>query len=104
MKVELNPAFILHRRPYRETSLLLDDFSRNYGRIGLLAKGIRKNKSNKPEILQPHQPLQLAWPGKGELMTLTMAEADKPAYILKAQKLIAGFFFHEIITRMVNSH
>ncbi|OGT65692.1 MAG: DNA repair protein RecO [Gammaproteobacteria bacterium RIFCSPLOWO2_02_FULL_47_50] len=104
MKVELNPAFILHRRPYRETSLLLDVFSRNYGRIGLLAKGIRKNKSNKPEILQPHQPLQLAWSGKGELMTLTMAEADKPAYILKDKKLIAGFYLNEIITRMLHQH
>jgi len=104
MKVELNPAFILHRRLYRETSLLLDVFSRNYGRIGVLAKGVRSNKSNKSEILQPYQPLQLAWTGKGELMTLTMAEADKPAYVLKDKKLIAGFYLNEIIIRMLHQH
>ncbi len=104
MKVELNPAFILHRRPYRETSLLLDVFSRNYGRVGLLAKGVRKNKSGKSEILQPYQPLQLAWSGKGELMTLIMAEADKPAYILKDKKLITGFYLNELIIRMLHQH
>ena len=104
MKVELNPAFILHRRPYRETSLLLDVFSQSYGRVGLIAKGIRNNKSNKSEILQPYQPLQLAWSGKGDLMTLTMAEADKPAYVLKDKKLIAGFYLNEIIIRMLHQH
>lgn len=104
MKVELNPAFILHRRPYRETSLLLDVFSCNYGRVGLIARGVRQRKNSKAEILQPYQPLQLAWSGKGELMTLTIAEADKPAYILKDKKLIAGFYLNEIIIRMLHRH
>jgi len=104
MKVELNPAFILHRRPYRETSLLLDVFSCNFGRVGLLAKGARQKKNNKAEILQPYQPLQLAWSGKGELMTLTLAEADKPAYVLKDKKLMAAFYLNEIIIRMLHQH
>jgi DNA repair protein RecO (recombination protein O) len=104
MKVDLNPAFILHRRPYRETSLLLDVFSRDYGRVGLIAKGVRTNKNNKSEILQSYQPLQVAWSGKGELMTLTLADPDKPAYILKDRKLIAGFYLNEIIMRMLHQH
>lgn len=104
MKADLNSAFILHRRPYRETSLLLDVFSCNYGRVGLVARGVRQKKNSKVEILQPYQPLQLAWSGKGELMTLTMAEADKPAYILKDRKLIAGFYLNEIIIRMLHQH
>lgn len=104
MKVELNPAFILHRRSYRETSLLLDVFSHTYGRVGLLAKGVRNNKSSKSEILQPYQSLQLAWSGKGELMTLTMAEANKSAYVLKGKKLIAGFYLNEIIIRLLHQH
>lgn len=104
MKVELNPAFVLHRRPYRETSLLLDVFSCDHGRVGLLAKGARQGKNNRAEILQPYQPLQLAWSGKGELMTLTRAEADRPAYLLKDRKLIAGFYLNEIIIRMLHQH
>lgn len=104
MKVESNPAFILHRRPYRETSLLLDVFSRDYGRVGLLAKGIRQRKSSKVEILQPYQPLLLAWSGKGELMTLTAAEADRPAFVLKGRQLIAGFYINELVIRMLHQH
>lgn len=104
MKVELNHAFILHRRLYRETSLLLDVFSCNYGRVSLLAKGARQKKNIRAEILQPYQSLQLAWSGKGELMVLTLVEAEKPAYVLKDKKLMAGFYLNEIIIRMLPQH
>lgn len=104
MKAELNPAFILHRRPYRETSLLLDVFTRDYGRLGLIAKGIRKKGSLKAEILQPYQRLQIAWSGKNELMTLTDAEPDKNNYSLKQNRLLTGFYLNELVTRLLHQH
>jgi len=104
MKVEFNPVFILHRRPYRETSLLLDIFSRDHGRLGLIAKGVRKTRNNKAELLQPYQPLHLSWSGKGELMNLVAVEAAGMAYHLRDRKMIAGFYINELIMRLLHKH
>ena len=104
MKADLNPAFILHRRPYRETSYLLDIFSREYGRISLVAKGIRKKGSAKAGLLQPYQRLLLSWSGKTDLMNLVNAEPDKNAYNLKNEKLLTGFYINELITRILHRH
>ena len=104
MKTDLNPAFILHRRPYRETSFLLDVFTRTYGRISLIARGVRKKHSDKVELLQPYQRLQLAWAGKSELMTLTHVELDKKVYSLTQDRLLTGFYLNELITRILHQH
>lgn len=104
MKIELSPSFILHRRLYRETSLLLDVFSREHGRISLVANGVRKKGSNKSELLQIHQPLLLTWSGKGELMNLVAVEADGMAYRLAGNWLIAGFYINELIIRLLHLH
>ena len=104
MRVELNPSFILHRRPYRETSLLLDVFSRDYGRFNMVARGVRRKGNKQAELIQPYQCLQLAWSGKGELMTLTNAEPDKPPYVLAGQNLLAGFYVNELLVRMLHLH
>lgn len=104
MKVELNPAFILHRRPYRETSYLLDIFSRNYGRLNLVAKGIRKKGSNKAELLQPYQRLMISWSGKTDLMNLANVEPDNNPYNLKNEMLLTGFYINELIIRILHQH
>jgi DNA repair protein RecO (recombination protein O) len=104
MRVGLNPSFILHRRPYRETSLLLDVFSRDYGRLNLVARGIRRKGNPRSEIIQPYQGLQIAWSGKSELMTLTNVEPDKPPYLLEKKKLLAGFYLNELLVRLLHLH
>ena len=104
MRVNFHPGFILHRRPYRETSLLLDVFSRDHGRIGLIAKGAKRKHSRVAGLLQPFQRLQIAWSGKGELMTLTGVDSDTTAYQLNSRKLIAGFYINELIIRMLHQH
>ena len=104
MRVNLHPGFILHRRPYRETSLLLDVFSRDHGRVGLIAKGAKRKYFKAAGLLQPFQRLQLAWSGKSELMTLTTVESDTVAYALKNGELIAGFYLNELIIRMLHQH
>lgn len=72
--VYLQPAFILQYRKYRETSLIIDALTRDFGRISLLAKGVRKAKSKTAGMLQPFIPLLISYFGKAELKTLTDVE------------------------------
>ena len=101
MKTELTPAFVLHQRPYRETSLLLDIFSEQYGRVSLVAKGVRSKKRSQTGILQLYQPLLLSWTGRGELQTLTAAEVDKPRYILQANSALCGLYINELMVKLL---
>ena len=61
----LQSCFVLHSRPYRETSLLLDIFSESQGRLTLLAKGVRSKRSMLKGVLQPFTPLLMKWSGRG---------------------------------------
>ncbi|MDC9724415.1 MAG: DNA repair protein RecO [Gammaproteobacteria bacterium] len=101
MSAELTPAFVLHQRPYRETSLLLDVFSEQYGRVSLIAKGVRSKKRSQSGILQLYQPLLLSWIGRGDLQTLTAAEVDKPRYILQANSALCGLYINELMVKLL---
>lgn len=103
MRVDLHPALLLHRRAYRETSLLLEVFSYVHGRVGLVARGALRPASRLGAILQPFCSLQLAWVGRGELGTLTDAEAQgKP--LLQEGGLLAGFYLNELLMRLIERH
>ncbi|MGH8120828.1 MAG: DNA repair protein RecO, partial [Gammaproteobacteria bacterium] len=104
MKTELHPAYVLHYRPYRETSLLLDTFSRDYGRVSLIAKGAKRKGNGTAFLLQPYQRLLLAWSGKSELMTLTRVELDSPACVPDQERLIAAFYINELVMRLLHQH
>lgn len=73
-RVELAPAYVLHHRPWRDTSRLLDVFSRDHGRLALFARGVRGPKSKLAALLQPFQPLLLSWSGSGDPGQLNRAE------------------------------
>lgn len=75
LRVELEPAFILHHRPFRDTSVLLEIFSQAHGRVGLVARGARGPRSRWRAVLHPFRPLLLSWQLRGELGTLTGAES-----------------------------
>ncbi len=104
MKVELTPAFVLHQRPYRENSALLDIFSEQYGRVSLIAKGINHKKGNKSGLLQLYQPLLVSWIGNGDLYTLTAVEAMSARYILSGDAALCGLYINELIVRLLGSH
>lgn len=72
--VILRPAYVLHSTPYRDTSVLLEVFTPDHGRIGLVARGVRSAKSRLRSVLQPFRPLLISWYSKGDLGTLTTAE------------------------------
>lgn len=99
MRVELEPAVLLHRRPYRETSLLVETLSRAHGRVGLVARGARRAKGRWRGLLEPMQSLRLSWSGRGELYTLTGAEAAGGHRNLAGDCLYAGFYAIELVLR-----
>ena len=90
MRVLLQPAFILHRRPYRDSSLLLEALSMEHGRLGLVARGAAGPRSRLRGLLQPFVPLLLSWSGAGDLVTLTGAEEQQPQSSLPPARLLSG--------------
>ncbi len=103
-KNELQSCFVLHSRPWRETSLLLDIFSENYGKIGLCARGVRGKKSSVRSLLQPLTPLLLCWTGKGDLQTLTRTESAGAAIKLSGTALYSSFYLNELMVRLLHRH
>ena len=94
-------GFILHRRPYRETSFLLDVFSLEWGKISAVAKGIRGAKNDKKSLLQPFQVLQLTLSGKHELKNLNQVEALAPSLNLQGSRLFSAMYINEILNRLL---
>nr|VFJ45655.1 MAG: DNA replication and repair protein RecO [Candidatus Kentron sp. DK] len=101
---DLEPAFVLNRRPYRETSLLVEAFTAGAGRIGLVAKGARRSKSQLAGALEPFRPLLLSWRGAGELFTLTLAERDDSLSLPHIWQVKSGFYVNELLLRLVHRH
>jgi DNA repair protein RecO (recombination protein O) len=103
MKVELQPAFVLHSRPYRDSSGLIDIFSQDYGRLTLVAKGYRKSKKPIRALLQPFQKILLSWTGKGELKSLTAVEGfEGNVSYLTGNALISGLYLNELLTYLTH--
>ncbi|CAN5261469.1 DNA repair protein RecO [soil metagenome] len=97
----LTPAYILHYRPYRDTSLLIDFFTEEQGRISVLARGVRKPKSRLSGLLQPFIPLLISWAGKGELFNLRAVEANGLGFSLLNKNLLSGFYSNELLVRVL---
>lgn len=97
-------GFVLHRREYSESSLLVDFFTENHGRITLLAKGARRPRSPLKSVLQPFTPLLLKWTGKGDLKTLTKAEPASLTLPMQTLVLYSGFYVNEVLARVLENH
>ena len=104
MKVELTPCYILHRRDYSETSLILDVFSREHGRISLIAKGAKRNKKRQGVNHSLYQKYHMSWVIKSELGTLTDIELDSLSDSLKPEAAMTGFYMNEIMLRLLHKH
>jgi DNA repair protein RecO (recombination protein O) len=96
--VLLQPAYVLHRRAYRETSFLVELFTPEYGRLSVIAKGVRKARSASPGLLQPFTSLLVSWQGKADLMTLTHVEMRHAPTRFAGECLFAGFYLNELLT------
>jgi len=101
MRIALEPSYVLHSRPYRESSLLLEALSRSHGRVGLVARGARGARSRWKNLLQPFRPLLLSWNQKGELGTLTAADQVASPPPLAGESLFCGLYANELTTRFL---
>lgn len=99
-RVLLQPAYLLHQRAYRDTSLLIEILALEYGRLGLIAKGARRPKSGLRAMLQPFVPLLISWTGRGELPTVTAVEGDACVWTLQGDALLCGFYLNELVFRL----
>lgn len=109
MRVHHQQAYVLVNRPYSETSWIVEVFTREYGRLGLMAKGARRFKSRLKGSLMPFQPILVSWTGKGELPILTSAEIDQTDYNLvdhelRGDALVCGFYCNELIVNLLHRH
>jgi DNA repair protein RecO (recombination protein O) len=98
------PGYVLHTRPYRESSLLIDIFTRTYGRATLLAKGIRRLKSRQRSAMMPFSPLSMGWSGKGDLPVLTHSEQDGSVNMLSGRGRLCGFYANELLMKLLHKH
>ena len=103
-RIDLEPALVLHARPWRESSLLVEAFSRGHGRLGLVARGARRPKSRMRGLLQPFIPLLLSWRGRGELATLTGADTEGSFSPLAGSVAIIGLYINELLLRFLHRH
>lgn len=109
MRVQHQPAYVLLNRAYSETSWIVEIYSRDYGRLSLMAKGARRLKSKLKGVLLPFQPLLLSWSGKGEVPTLTSAEIAPSAINffedeLIGDALVCGFYCNELLSRLLHRY
>jgi DNA repair protein RecO (recombination protein O) len=100
-RVAGQPAFVLHSYPYKETSLIVDMFTRDHGRIGVVAKGAKRPLSKLRGVLQTFQPLSISFSGKSELRTLI--DADWVGGMLPIEKtaLLCGFYLNELLVKLL---
>jgi DNA repair protein RecO (recombination protein O) len=105
--VQLQPAYVLHHRPYRDTSRILELFTRDYGRVSVFARGARsarKSGTALTSILQPFNRLLISWSGKGEAGQLTAAEFDGAVSTLPPDRLVSGFYLNELLLKLFARH
>lgn len=98
------PGFVLHRRPYRETSLLLSLLTPECGRVDAVAKGVRaqaKQARQKAAWLQPFQPLTFSWRERAGLVTINRFEPNSAPLRLEGMALACGFYLNELLVRLL---
>jgi DNA repair protein RecO (recombination protein O) len=100
-RVEGETAFVLHACPYRETSSIVEVFTRGHGRVPLVARGARRPRSQLRGVLMEFQPLELAWFGQGEMPTLAKAEWLGGQPLLSGRALLCGYYLNELLLRLL---
>ena len=99
---QLKPAYILHSRSFRETSLIVEAFTREHGRVAVVARGAKSARSRWKNVLQPFRPLLLSWNQKTELGTLTAADQVASPPALQGQSLYCGLYMNELLMRLLH--
>lgn len=104
IRVNLQPAYLLHQRPYRDSSKIVELVTRDHGRVGLVARGARRPRARLRAVLQPFQPLLVSWSARGDLGTLTACETVSGLPSLPAQHANSGYYMNELVVRLTRRH
>ena len=100
VRIENEPAFILHSYPFSDTSLILETFTRHHGRVAMLAKGAKRPRADLKALLMPFQPLNLSWGGKNDLKNFRAAEWVGGLQPLRHDALYSGFYLNELLLKL----
>ena len=101
-RMQLEPAYVLHSRSFRETSLIVEVFTREHGRVAVVARGAKSARSRWKNVLQPFRPLLISWTQKSELGTLTAADQVASPPVLQGQSLFCGLYMNELLMRLLH--
>ena len=100
-RADHQPAYVLHTYPYKETSLIVEAFTRAFGRVAVLARGARRPRSAMRGVLLSFHPLRLGWSTSAELGNLISAEWSGALQPLAGRALMCGFYLNELVLRLV---
>ena len=96
------PGYVLHSYPYQETSLIVEVFTREFGRVPMVAKGAKRPHSALRSVLMPFHALTLDWSGRAELKTLRSAEWSGAFRLLSGRALMCGFYLNELLLKLLH--
>jgi DNA repair protein RecO (recombination protein O) len=103
-RVQQQPAFILHHRPFRDSSQILDVLTRDHGKVAVVARGSRGSKSRLAGVLRPFLPLRVSWVARSDLGTLTGAEAAGAPTGLRGDALLSAYYVNELMLHFLHRH
>lgn len=103
-KVTLQPALVLHSRNYKDTSLLVELFTLDHGRLSVLARGVRSARSKTYGLCKPFLPLLVSYNSKNDLPILQKIESSSLSYDLVGNALLSSFYLNELLMRLLNRH
>ena len=96
-RAQLQPGYVLHHRPFRDTSQILDILTQDHGRIAVVARGSRGARSRLAGVLRPFTPLRVSWVARSDLGTLTGAEAAGGPPDLRGDALLSAYYVNELM-------
>jgi DNA repair protein RecO (recombination protein O) len=104
LRASSEPAYLIHTRVYRETSLIIEAFSLEHGKVSLIAKGVRKKNSPTAGLLQPFKELSLSWQGRSELQILTGVEMIGDRDSMQGKAIFCGFYLNELMAFLLTKY
>ena len=103
MRIHLQPAYVLFSQPFQNTSVMVDFFTLEFGRVRAIAKGARREKSRYRSLLQPFHPLLINFSGRGDVKTIGNIESGYASFSLVGDRLFSGLYLNEILCRLLQN-
>jgi len=100
-RVHLEPAWLLHQRDFRDSSRIVEFYTRDHGRVALFARGVRGAKSRYAALLQPFVPLLVSWTGSGDGGAFAGAEAAGAPMAVAPRCLMSAFYANELLMKLL---